>query len=81
MGSNYNSLFRATSLFSMADCQLFKALRKFILLSASFAILLPLIRYVLYSLRQRCHPYELTELKYYNFFYLVFFNFILFFSF
>ena len=55
-GLNYLML-----LFSTRDCQLFKLMR-----SSSHCLhhLLPPVRSVSYSLRQRGHPYELLEHKY-----------------
>ena len=56
-----NRMYNATLLFSTRDCQLFKPMR-----SSSHCLhhLLPPVRSVSYSLRQRGHPYELLEHKY-----------------
>jgi len=51
----------ATLLFSTRHCQLFKLMRSF---SHCLHHLLPPVRSVSYSLRQRGHPYELLEHKY-----------------
>ena len=52
--------YNATLLFSTRDCQLFKLMR-----SSSHCLhhLLPAVRSVSYSLRQRGHPYERTTIS------------------